>query len=368
MTSLNKKLNMLFLLIFIPITGISLSGCKAGKASSLTITSGSGSSDTALPVEIALPRNENIFATYNTTANIESDEEAPVVARVSAEIVEILTEEGQRVQAGQILARQDGRRLRLELAQAAATLNKTRQEYDRNVMLHNKGLVSAGAFENLEYEVTALEAAWELKQLELDYTVIRAPISGVISARYAKVGNHGARNSVMFDIIDTSSLIAYLHIPEVELDKFTTGINVALKVDAIPRQTFSAVVTRISPTINADSGTFKMTAAINNLDGELVPGMFGHFDIAYEKHDCAITIPATAIIAEDNSMIVFIAQDGVAIRRVVKTGIRSGSRVEILEGLSSNDSIVISGSSGLRNGSPIRGNSPPRFSKDRIGI
>ncbi len=191
-----------------------------------------------------------------------------------------------------------------EPGQAEADLNKTRQQYDRNVMLHKEGLVSPIACEDLEYDVAALQAARAIKWLEPGYTMIRAPISGVISARHAKIGNHSA----------------------------------------------------------------KVTATINNLARKLAPGMFGHFAIAYEKHGCATTIPASAIVQEDNSTIVYVVEDGFASRRAVKTGIMSGERVEILDGLSPEDSVIVTGSAGLRDGTRVLAGIKPEFPGGQAGI
>ena len=85
--------------------------------------------------------------------------------------------------------RLDGDRLRLEREQAKANLRKLKQEYERNVELHEKGLVSAGAFESLKYDLDALRAAYERAELELSYTAIRAPFDAIVTERYIKVAS-----------------------------------------------------------------------------------------------------------------------------------------------------------------------------------
>ena len=155
---------------------------------------------TPLPVEISSPTKADIFATYHTTTTIESDTEASIIARVGGEVVEILVEEGDQVFQGQILARLDGDRLRLQTLQAKAKLDKADKEYERFVRLHEMGLASASAYEGLKYDMYALEAAYELQRLDYEYTNIRAPISGVISARDVKVGQHVGVNDATFKI------------------------------------------------------------------------------------------------------------------------------------------------------------------------
>ncbi len=306
-----------------------------------------------LPVEVSTPQIADIFATYQTTTTITSDSEAPVLARVSGEVVEILVEEGDEVEEGQVLARLDGDRLRLQMLQAKANLEKTSKAYERYVQLHERGLVSASIFEGLKFDMDALNASYELKQLSYSYTTIRAPISGVVSSRDIKLGQHLMAGASAFKITDTSKLIAYLLIPQVELSKISAGDTARVRVDAMPEVEFAATIARISPTIDPLNGTFKATATIENQNGHLAPGMFGRFNVAYEKHSGALLIPAAAVIEEDNETVVYVVNDGSANRRAIEVGIESDGLVEVLGGLEADEKIVITGQGGLRDGAKV---------------
>ena len=123
-------------------------------------------------------------------------------------MVEILVEEGDRVEKGQVLARLDGERLRLQMLQARANLEKKAKEHDRLISLHERGLVSAASFDGLEFDLEAQQAIYKLTQLNYGYTKIRAPISGVISARDIKVGQHVDVSDTTFHVTDTTRLVA----------------------------------------------------------------------------------------------------------------------------------------------------------------
>ena len=226
---------------------LALSACGVGEAKVASMND--QATVTPLPVEISWPVKADIFATYHTTTTITSDAQAAVLARVDGEVVEVLVEEGDQVYQGQVLARLDGERLRLQTSQAKAELDKADKEYERYVRLHEMGLVSATAYESLKFDMYALEAAYELRRLEYEYTNIRAPISGVVSARDVKVGQHVVVSDATFQITDTSSLVAYLQIPQSELLKFSTGHQANVHVDAMPEISFAANIARISPTI-----------------------------------------------------------------------------------------------------------------------
>jgi len=345
-----KTLNPIPAIILV-LTSALISGCGTGEAS--VPDADAIQAATPVAVETAMPSRSDINATYAASASISSDADAPVTARVAGEIVELLVEEGDRVEVGQVLARLDGERLRLEMLSASANLDRARKEYKRNTDLHERGLVSSAMFEGLEYDLASLNATYELKRLNYDYSNIRATISGVVSSREVKTGENLNPGQVAFRITETSELVAYLQIPQAELAKFAAGDKATVKVASMPDNNFEATIIRISPTIDARNGTFRATAAIDNGDGYLAPGMFGRFMISYEKHSNALVIPANALLDEDEETTVYVVQDDEVVRRNVEVGIEEDGRVEILSGLLDDDQVVVIGHSGLRDGSKV---------------
>ncbi|MCZ6537551.1 MAG: efflux RND transporter periplasmic adaptor subunit [Gammaproteobacteria bacterium] len=307
----------------------------------------------AIPVEVGHPTRGDIFAVYSATAALEADGEAEVVAKVGGEIIELLVEEGDIVKSGQILARLDGDRLRLETRQAKANLSKLEQEYKRNTDLRERGLISADAFENIRYEMDSLRAAYNMARLELSYTEIKAPIDGVVADRYVKIGNTISAEEPVFHVSDMDPLLGYLHVPEREFRKLRPGQPVRISVDAIPDESFSGIVARISPTVSAETGTFKVTVEVAENEGYLKPGMFGRFNIIIDKHEQAILVRSSAIVVGDVETVVYVIEDGVARRRPITTGYTSGGNIEILEGLTGDEEIVVVGQSGLKDGTRI---------------
>ncbi|MEM8683797.1 MAG: efflux RND transporter periplasmic adaptor subunit [Pseudomonadota bacterium] len=336
----------------------SLSGCGVGEASTLDAKTREDS--IPVPVEVTYPERADVFATYEATASIESDLDAPALARVDGEVVELLVEEGEFVKAGQVLARLDGERLRLAMLSAKANLEKAQREYERYEDLHARGLVSASMYDGLRFDLEALKAAYDLAALNYDYSNIRAPIDGVVASRAVKRGQNLLAGEQAFRITDTGKLKAELRIPQSELPKFSSGHIAKLKVDSMPDREFVARIERISPTIDTRNGTFRATASIENLFGELAPGMFARFMIAYEKHEDALVIPADAIVNEDEVSTVYVVVDRDSVeQREVVLGVRSGEHVEVLEGIDADDQIVVVGQSSIRDGSKVLAQSNP---------
>jgi membrane fusion protein (multidrug efflux system) len=307
----------------------------------------------AVPVEIGTPIRGDIFAVYSGTAPIEAFAEADVIAKVSGEVREIFVEEGNDVIQGQVLARLDGDRLRLELNQSEANLRKLQRDYERNVELKDKGLISTGDFDKIKYDMEALEASFNLAKLELDYTQIRAPIDGVVSERFIKLGNTISANEPAFRVTSLDPLVAYLHVPEREYRHIAKDQLVGIDIDALQGQRIIATVTRVSPVVDPQTGTFKITIEISDEGRRIKPGMFGRISIVYDQHANVLQIPRSAILEESGTTSVFVVEEDKAIRKVVQTGYSNSGMIEVTDGLMDNDQVVTVGQVGLKDESLV---------------
>lgn len=302
----------------------------------------------AIPVETASAGNGEISAYYSSTATLKADEEANVTAKVRGVVQELLVEEGDVVQRGDILAQLEDEQLEIEARRAKATMDRLNNEYKRKQELFEKNLISTEEFENAKFEFEAQKSAYELADLKLGYTKIRAPISGVVSERLVKVGNMVNADQEVFRVTDFDPLLAELNVPEHELNKIKKGQSVVMRVDAIPAESFTGEVLRISPVINAETGTFKVTVSLNDEMNRLKPGMFGRVRIVYDTRSNALLIPKNAVISEDGLNSVFVVRNNIAYRRSVSTGYTNGERIEILQGLDPADTVVTIGHGSLQ--------------------
>ena len=303
----------------------------------------------AVPVETSTPMRGDVYATYTGTAPIEALAEADVIAKVDGEVRELLVEEGDMVSKNQILATLDGDRLRLELSESQARLRKMQRDYQRNKELQGKGLLSEGDFEKLQFDLEALQASYNLASLELDYTQIRAPIAGVISERYLKLGNTIKTGDPVFRVTSFDPLVAYMFIPEREFRQIAAGQPVRIEIDALPGEPVIASVTRISPVVDPDTGTFKITIELNGPEQRIKPGMFGRMQIVYDKHENVLQIPRSAIIESVGETSVFVVEDGIGIRKPVETGFSGNGMLEITSGLTDGENVITVGHVGLKN-------------------
>ena len=325
-------------------------GCTNGKAKD----DKAAEADTSVPVEVQALKRGPMLAVYSGTASIEAHDEAEVVAKVGGEVRDIYVEEGQNVSSGQVLARLDGDRLRLEVAQFEANLRKLERDYNRQLELSQKGLVAKGTAENAKFDLDALKASYDSARLELSYTQIRAPIAGVVSARHIKVGNTIGPNDPTFRVTNLDPLVAYVHVPEKEFRKIAAKQAADVIVDALGGERFVGTIARISPTVDPKTGTFRAEVEVPDPTRHLKPGMFARVNIAYERRDDALQLPRNAILDSDGEPSVFVVVNGKAEKRRISTGLVSNGWVEVSKGLTGDERVVVVGQAGLKTGTAVK--------------
>ena len=192
-----------------------------------------------------------------------------------------------------------------------------------------------------------------LAKLELSYAAVKAPISGIIASRSIKAGNFVQINTPIFRIVDIDQLEATLNVPERELATLKAGLPVQLQVDALPGKTFKGTVDRVSPVVDAGSGTFRVICAFDSA-GQLQPGMFGRLRIDYDRRANALAIPRSALIEDDAKPSVFVVRDGKAQRVSLTLGHIEGAWAEVREGLKEGEQVVVAGKTALRDGTQVQ--------------
>lgn len=331
---------------------LGLGACKGGGDAEAKDAKAEKDAD-AVPVAVAKTSRRAIAASYTGTAPLEALAESQVVAKTSGVALAVLAEEGRHVRAGQVLARLDPDRARLQAAQSAAQVRKLAASYRRSQQLAAQQLISANDLDQLKYDLENARATNNLANLELSYANVIAPISGVIASRSVKPGNFVQINSPIFRIVDDSRLEATLNVPERELATLKAGQPVQLVVDALPGKVFTGKVDRVAPVVDSGSGTFRVICAFDG-GGDLQPGMFGRIKIGYDQRADALVIPRTALLDDQGEPAVYAVRAGKAVRVPIKTGYTEGEWTEVRGGLKPEDMVVTAGKAALRDGSAVQ--------------
>lgn len=333
-------------------TLLALAGCGGGGGDAQA-KPGEDKGPEAIPVEVEKVSRRAIAASYGNTATLEPRAEAQVVAKTSGVALEVLVEEGQTVRAGQVLVRLDPDRARLQAAQSSAQARKLEANFKRAQQLEAQQMVSANDLDQLRYDLENARAVNRLANLELSYSNVVAPISGVIASRDIKPGNFVQINSPIFRIVDTARLEATLNVPEREIAKLRPGQTVELSVDALPGRRFTGTVDRVSPAVDTGSGTFRVVAAFEG-ESELQAGMFSRLAIRYDQREDALVVPRRALLEDGGEPAVFAIREGKASRVPLELGYSDGGWVEVRKGLGEGDAVVVAGKAALREGTVVQ--------------
>ena len=307
-----------------------------------------------VPVKVIRPSRGDIAQSIQATTSIEAKREADVYSKMIGFCHRIFVEEGDPVREGDRLAKLDDEEIRLTFAQAAARLDKAKNDHERAVELHVGGLISDQAYQNLSVQFRLAKSDYDLSKKRLDDTSIVAPLSGVVTERNVKLSDLVSTTQPLFKVVDLYILEAEVHVPEQDYAKVRAGQEAILKIDAFPGKSFFGKVERKSPVIDARSGTAEATVAVANPEGVLRPGMFVRVQIVIAVHPDALILPREAILMQGERKTVYTVQEGIAREVTVETGFQEGDRVEILDGLAGEDRVVVRGHLGLQSGTKVR--------------
>jgi membrane fusion protein (multidrug efflux system) len=172
--------------------------------------------------------------------------------------------------------------------------------------------------------------------------------------RHVKMGQEIAVGAKVFRVTDPTPLKASVFVPERELARLKPGQSATVSVDALAGRVFPAIVKLVSPTVDAATATFKVTLEVNDPQGDLKPGMFSRVAIVFERRQDALTIPRIALLDTDGSANVFVVRAGKAEQRAIRTGLTNAGRIEVTEGLTGGEQVVVVGQTGLKDGNPVK--------------
>jgi membrane fusion protein (multidrug efflux system) len=294
-----------------------------------------GGETAAVPVEVAAVERRSVASYIQTNGTLEAENDVEIVARTQGPIVELLTEEGRQVRKGQVMARIDPKETAAQTKIAQVAVQEAERVYKRAQETFKEQLISQADFDAALAAKESAEATLQDRQVQLDYTEIKAPVA-----------------AVLFRISDFDPLLSKIQVPEKELPRLHKGQPAYLTVEAWPGERFPARVLRLSPVVDATSGTIRVTLEVEGR-GKLQPGMFASVFLEVSRHDDALTIPKSALSLESLGDTVYVVNGDVAARRPVQLGYQEADLVEIASGLEEGDRVIVVGQDGLSDGTPI---------------
>ncbi|QJB57536.1 efflux RND transporter periplasmic adaptor subunit [Pseudodesulfovibrio sp. zrk46] len=283
----------------------------------------------------------------------EPDDDVCVSSESSGTVIWLGVKEGDWVKKGALIARLDAASSDARFNQVKASKKLAAEQLRRRKELLKKGVLAQEEFDQMEAELERTEASLKEMMVNVQYGVVRAPISGVINKRYVDRGERLNVGDMVVDIVNPSVIRTTINVPEMDIPYIHKGQEVAVTVDAIPGRTWKGVVEFVSFKADRASKTFEVRVLTDNPDNTIRAGMLGRVSLLRRALDQAITAPLYAIINQGGERLVYVEENGQARARSVELGIIEGDRAQILSGLNTGDSLIVAGHNMVEDGMKV---------------
>lgn len=315
-------------------------------------------------VQVMKPQRRDVARTLTLPANISPWYRATLYAKVSGYLKWIGFDKGDLVKKGQLLAVIDAPEVQDDYEQAQADYAIKKLTYERllSVWKENPDVIAKQDVDVAQAAAEGAKQAMEHRRTLLQYTKVTAPFSGVITARFADPGamiqaatGSATQAAPLFTLMDVDPVRIYVSVPQESAMLAKPGVPATISVKEFAGQKFTGSITRTTEALDPATRTLLVEIDLPNKDHRLQPGMFINATLYLEKHQNALTVPPAAIDPGTGASgkTVFIVENGKARRVPIKTGIDDGAWVEVIEGLTGNESIVVVGKSGLQDGQAV---------------
>jgi membrane fusion protein, multidrug efflux system len=350
--------------VIVILSAISLAGCHRTAAADVE---GQPSSAAAIAVSVATAHQQSLERSAEIQGALFAKERATIASQDEGDVLEINSDLGDAVTAGQVMLKIDPREYEIRLGSAEAALNQARARstnsdarYVRATELRRDGSMSPEQFDQIaatmhmdQADQQAAEHALDLAKKKLGDTEIRAPFTGFVQKRMVSLGEYVSPGKQVYEVIAIDPIKLRCPMPERFVPLAKLGMPVDLTIDARPGDRFTGTITRIAPALDEDSRTLLVEAEVRNPDGALKPGFFAHVTMNLGK-DRALFVPQGAVLRYAGVARVFVIENGVARSREVKTGTVVGDQIEIVEGLHEGDRVAVTDVDRLADGSAVK--------------
>jgi HlyD family secretion protein len=303
------------------------------------------------------------------TGYIEAERKADLSPKITSRITELNVTEGSHVRTGDVVARLDHTDLDAQLAEKQAAWVNARAELDRQRSLHSEGLAPKSSLDAAVAAEATSRAAVRYVRALLDYTVIRAPFTGVVTAKRAFVGeavspfgsspSGGGSGGAIVTLVEFTSLYVGADVNEANLSKLGAKQPAEISLDAVPDRTYHGYLRQIVPAADRQKATVRVKVAFLDADDKILPDLSARVSFTAEPTTgktgrTRVLVPAAAVRTIDGKTGVFRIVEGRAKFQPVQKGPEAQGQVEILQGLSGGEQLISSSSGEIRDGDRVR--------------
>ncbi|MDZ7920615.1 efflux RND transporter periplasmic adaptor subunit [Rhodoferax sp.] len=314
-----------------------------------------------------------------SVGSLRSRQSVMVRPEVAGRVKTLGFKDGAQVRKGQLLVQLDDTLQRAELSQAQAQLSIAEANFKRNQELVAQNFVAQRVLDESAANVQVVQVQLALAQARLGRMAIVAPFDGTVGLRAVNVGDYVKDGADLINLEDTGSMLLDFRLPERYQRKLRPGLVVELALDAFPGRAYKARIEAVDPLLDANGRSVGIRAVLPNNGGDqagvgagapLRPGMFARVTAIFGVNDAALVVPEESLVPQGGKQFVVLVvppsevpsaanlpanTEWVSKRQEVKLGVRRQGKVEVTEGVSEGQTIVVAGQQRLqRDGTPVR--------------
>ncbi|GAA4395576.1 efflux RND transporter periplasmic adaptor subunit [Nibrella viscosa] len=303
-------------------------------------------------VEVLLAHTQAVENVITLPGTVLPNESVDLKAELAGRLNYLLTKEGQFVAKGELIAKINDKELRAQLLKI-----DLQEQRAKEVQMRQQKLLAIEGVSKEEYAIAAnntltLGADKDLLRAQLEKTEIRAPFSGKIGLRQVSEGAFLMPGTLVATLVQTNPVKVDFALPEKYAHHLRVGSAIHLSTEG-DQSPVPARIAAISPLVDPSLRTLTIRAVASNGAGRLVPGMFVRVQLRLGGNTASILVPSQAIIPELKGKKVFVVRAGKAQEQFIQTGLRQEQQVQVTQGLTPGDSVIVSSIMALRNGSPV---------------
>lgn len=336
-----KKFTFLSLILVLALT---IFGCGGTTETEEVVTT--------IPVETVEVEQGDFTDTIILSGTTKPKASVTVVPKImSAEkITSLNIKDGDRVIAGQTIATLDQSTINIQLNLAQVTYDDALKNYERQKALFEAGALPQAGFEQIQTALTQAESNLTAQQMAYDNTVIKAPISGIVTAVLGEVGTLASAQTPIAQIANINTLELIAPINEMQVNKLKVNDQVEVMVPALDKEIFTGTITNVSAVMEDRLKAYPVTITLNNKDHKIKAGMYAEVEVVTNVQEGAMVIPAQAVITRDGFSAVYVVEEEKALQKEIVTGLSNGNETVILEGLELGEQVIIRGNDNVVSG------------------
>ena len=307
-----------------------------------------------VPVAVAVAKAamQTVDGSLKLPATLEPSKQADISATTPGKITSLRIQLGSRVGAGQVIGSVDTRQQQLGVKDAQEALRKAQKDYQLQKELFEGNAGTAQSVKDAEHALEAARIRVQQSGQQVGEGVIKSPISGIVTVKNGEVGEYANPGASLAPVVDIYNLKAVVFVSEKDVHQVKLGQSATIRADVLPGKSFSGTVSFVSP-VGDENHNYRVELSVTNKAAELKAGTYIYVIFDLGNSFQALQIPKIALVEGTKNPYVYVVNGNQAFVRKITLGRETGENVEVLNGLSDGDEVVISGQINLTNGSMI---------------